>query len=68
MSREEFDPAAAAAATMQDVPNVNVTNVAWAADWLRGEGNCPACSYGRACWCTLHASGKTATSTPRSLG
>ena len=37
MSREEFDPAAAAAATMQDVPNVNVTNVAWAADWLRGE-------------------------------
>jgi hypothetical protein len=37
MTGATFDPAAAAAATMQDVPNINVTNAAEAADWLRGE-------------------------------
>jgi hypothetical protein len=36
MTGATFDPAAAAAATMQDVPNINVTNAAEAADWLRG--------------------------------
>ena len=37
MTGATFDPKAAAAQTMQDVPNINVTNAAEAADWLRGE-------------------------------
>jgi hypothetical protein len=32
-----FDPKAAAEAVMEDVPSIDVTNAAEAADWLRGE-------------------------------
>ena len=65
----DFDTKAAAAQVMADVPNINVTNTAEAADWLRAE-------LGRADLSGLFLRenllvhtpriGRTAISTPRS--
>jgi hypothetical protein len=62
-----FDPKAAAEAVMEDVPSIDVTNQADAADWLRGElgkGELSGIFLREDMLVTHPASAKTATSLP----